>query len=241
MQAPRCALISASLQAPAEGEVSCGDSCREGRLPDGRYLLALCDGMGNGEAARLLSGRALELMERLLSAGVALDAALDSVNCAMLSHGGERFTTLDLCVLDPLRGTADFCKLGAAPSILLRGDACERIPGGRLPMGVLDEVSPVRRRCALREGDWVVMFSDGVADELREGQLAWLEALLLRARALQPAQAASLLISEAKARDGGRALDDMTALLVWVQALPVPQKSDKKTKKFTSHPSGVML
>lgn len=241
VQGPRCAFVSASLQAPAEGEAACGDCCRDGSLPDGRYLLALCDGMGNGGAARAMSARALELMERLLVAGVALDAALDSVNCAMLSHGGERFTTLDLCVLDPVRGTADFCKLGAAPSILLHGDACERIPGGRLPMGVLDEVSPVRRRCALREGDWVVMFSDGVADELKEGQLAWLEALLPRVRALQPAQAAALLIDEAKARDGGRAPDDMTALLVFVQALPVPQKSDKKTKKSTSHPSDAML
>lgn len=211
--AQRVRLESAVLQAAAEGETACGDCCQISELPDGRYLLALCDGMGNGEAAHRQSGSALEMTQRLLAAGVALDVALSSVNGALLSHGGECFTTLDLCVLDPVRGMADFCKLGAAASAVVHERETELVPGGRLPMGVLEEVTPARQRRALRPGETLVMLSDGVADELREGETRWLSEQLSSLRALPAEQAASLLIERAKARDGGCARDDMTVLV----------------------------
>ena len=65
----------------------------------------------------------------------------------------------------------------------------------------------------LREGETVVLFSDGVADDLKEGQRAWLQAQLPALRALAPQAAAEHLLSQARARDGGKALDDMTVLI----------------------------
>lgn len=213
IESPGLQPVCACAQATAEGESACGDCCRVSQLPDGRTLLALCDGMGNGEAARAQSKRALELVGRMLMAGVALDATLACVNGALLARGEDCFTTLDLCVLDPARGTADFCKLGAAASAILRVDAIEWIPGGRLPMGVVEEAAPARQRRVLREGETVVLFSDGVADDLKEGQRAWLQAQLPALRALAPQAAAEHLLSQARARDGGKALDDMTVLI----------------------------
>ena len=213
VESPGLQPVCACAQATAEGESACGDCCRITQLPDGRTLLALCDGMGNGEAARAQSERALELVGRLLMAEVELDAALASVNGALLARGEDCFTTLDLCVLDPARGTADFCKLGAAASVILRAGAIEWIPGGRLPMGIVEEAIPSRQRRVLREGETLVLLSDGVADDLKEGQRAWLQAELSALRVLEPKAAAERLLSQARARDGGKALDDMTVLI----------------------------
>lgn len=212
-------LESAVRQTACEGETACGDCCQTSELPDGRYLLALCDGMGNGEAARRQSGSALEMLQRLLAAGVALEVALSSVNGVLLSRGGESFTTLDLCVVDPERGTADFCKLGAAASALLREDRVELVPGGRLPMGVMEEVAPSRQRRLLRGKETLVMLSDGVADELREGQIAWLTGRLNALRARPVEEIAESLLDQARARDGGAARDDMTVLVARLRRL----------------------
>ena len=75
----------------------------------------------------------------------------------------------------------------------------------------VDERGTIAR--VLREGETVVLFSDGVADDLKEGQRAWLQAQLPALRALAPQAAAEHLLSQARARDGGKALDDMTVLI----------------------------
>lgn len=218
----RLAPVSAFAQATAQGESACGDCCRIDRLPDGRTLLALCDGMGNGERARAQSERALELTGRLLTAGVTLETALGSVNGVLLSREQDCFTTLDLCVLDPARGTADFCKLGAAASVILREDRVEWVPGGRLPMGMLEEVSPSMQRRVLREGETVILFSDGLSDDLKEGQAQWLAQRLPALRALTPEKAAEYLLAQACARDGGKPLDDMTVLVARLEPTCAP-------------------
>ena len=46
-----------------------GDGILSIRLKDGKYLLALSDGMGSGEEAKQSSNKALKMLENLLLSG----------------------------------------------------------------------------------------------------------------------------------------------------------------------------
>lgn len=52
----------------ANSKVS-GDSVLSIKLKDGKYLVAISDGMGSGEEARQSSNKALKMLENLLVSG----------------------------------------------------------------------------------------------------------------------------------------------------------------------------
>ena len=69
------------------------------------------------------------------------------------------------------------------------------IRGGALPVGVLDEITPVYEKLPLKDGDMLVMVSDGVLDALT---LHGAEYALERIEALNPQKLANALIAAAK-------------------------------------------
>ena len=206
--------------ARAGGDGPSGDSHIARLLPDGRLLAAISDGMGSGEAASAESARCVSLLRKFVCAGVDRDAALAAVNSLLVMRDGEEmFATADLCVVDLHSGRASFSKLGACGSVIVRTDGVERVAGGRLPMGILDQVEPAFREAALKPGDMVVMVSDGVADELREGQADWLASRAGELRGMAPARAAKAILEAALKRDAARTEhDDMTVLVFRVEA-----------------------
>ena len=60
------------------------------RLPDGRFLGALSDGMGHGLHAHMESTRTLELLRLCLQAGYTVEQTLTAVNGMMLSANQGR-------------------------------------------------------------------------------------------------------------------------------------------------------
>ena len=67
-----------------------GDAHLLRRLPDGRMLALICDGMGTGEAAREESERAARLIWRFLAAGVEPEAALKAANALLVRRWDGR-------------------------------------------------------------------------------------------------------------------------------------------------------
>ena len=61
-----------------------GDTTLQTRLEDGKYLLAISDGMGSGPDARKSSKIAIKTLERLLQSGFNNDTALKLVNTCLL-------------------------------------------------------------------------------------------------------------------------------------------------------------
>lgn len=221
LQAPALTASIGSASRPSTPGQPCGDSFFARVLPDGRLLIALSDGMGSGESAAAESRRCVSLLRKFVCAGLDRESALNAANSLLMLRSGEdMFATVDLCVVDLRTGSAAFSKLGACSSYLLREKRVIKISGGRLPLGVLDRVEAETRREELYPGDMIVMFSDGIADELRDGEIEWLEEQLPALRRLTPEQAADRLLSLSAARRSGTP-DDMTVVTARILARPI--------------------
>ena len=219
VQAPGLTAAIGEESLPAKNGAVSGDGHFAGILPDGRLLAVISDGMGSGEAAARESGKCISLLRKFVGAGIEREDALSAVNSLLVLRGGEEmFATADVCVVDLYTGAAEFSKLGACGSFILREKEIVRIPGGRLPMGILDQVEPAATKMEVHPGDMIILFSDGVADEMKAGQTEALEKELFRVRRMRPEEAAQRLIAFARERDGRKERDDMTVLAVRILA-----------------------
>ena len=194
-----------------EAGVPSGDSHMVRMLGGDRMMLALSDGMGSGEGAARESAQTIKLLWRFLSADVNRALALETVNELMLVKSGEdMFATVDLCLLDLGTGRAEFSKLAACRSLIVRGREILPIEGGRLPLGILEKVRPSVTTVQLKPGDMLLMASDGVMDAVQEE--GFLESILLENTTMSPAELAETILQRAQAAGDGRHRDDMTAI-----------------------------
>ena len=198
-----------SCRSGVAGEV-CGDSHLVRMLGSSKLLMMLSDGMGCGEAAAEESGQTLRLLWRFLEAGISRDLALETVNQQMLMRTGEDiFATLDLCVIDLNTGVAEFTKLAACRTLILRDGELLPVEGGQLPLGILERVQPTVRRVRLRAGDMLVMGSDGV---MEAGEALMIERAVMARPGCSPEQLAEQLVREAGLRRGEERCDDLTCI-----------------------------
>ena len=188
----------------------CGDSHMIRELDGDRILLMISDGMGSGEAAARESAQTLRLLSQFLAADVDRALALETVNELMLARtDSDMFATVDLCLIDLASGVAEFTKLAACRSLILRDGEVFFVEGGRLPLGILERVQPSVSRIQLRPGDLILLASDGVIDNLEPAVLT--QFLLDHSHHPPQILAADLI---AHAASAAAHPDDMTALCV---------------------------
>ncbi len=211
-QAPRYTATVGFVARAKNAAQPSGDSHLAAGLGGGRVLLMLSDGMGTGEKAARESRTAIRLIRRFLAADVEHSLAFDSVNQLLMLLGGEdMFATADLCVLDLNACTASFSKLGGCDSLIIRRGEVQRIEGGRLPMGILEGVTPAGSVVRLQPGDTLVMMTDGLYDASRDGEAAWLEDAARRLAGEAPQALCEALTRLALDRQG-EARDDITVM-----------------------------
>ena len=193
-----------------------GDAVLVKTLDGGRQMIALSDGMGHGTGAQDESRKTLELLSLCLDAGYTRKQAMTAVNGSMLSAaGGEKFATVDLCMVDLWSGEAVMNKLGACESYLIRGQRIERIEGEALPLGIIERIAPMEHSFTMAEGDMLLLMTDGISDAFPEEED--IPFILRRDRHLTPQQIADSLLREALIQYGGLPGDDMTVLCARVE------------------------
>jgi len=212
-QLRRFEVITGIAGACKHGNKVSGDAHSFEGLKDGRYMLLLCDGMGSGERAAKESGAAVSLMEDFYDAGFDDKTVLDAINkLLILSNSDETYSTMDLCMLDLISGTARFTKIGAPHSYVYNKGNIRKIDAGALPLGILDEFKPVIYDVELKSGDMIVMFTDGVSDlELSEEGVYGAIRDALRTQNAQ--EAADNILSAAIEYYGGQPKDDVTVMV----------------------------
>lgn len=152
-----------AYQIAGGGGKLCGDAYDYIKSKDGKAHFILSDGMGSGGSAAVDSSMASSLISQLISAGVSHEAALKIVNSAlMIKSGEESLATLDVASVDLYTGKADFYKAGAAPTYLIKNGKAGYVESSSLPAGILRGISFEHNATSLREGDVLVMLSDGV-------------------------------------------------------------------------------
>ena len=195
-----------------------GDSYSTMELQNGTSLLVLSDGMGSGERARRESAATVGLLEDFIESGFDKELAVRMINSVLvLKSSEESFSTLDICSVDMYTGLAEFIKIGAAETFLLRDGRVTVIRSSSLPIGMLNDVDLEVTTKQLRHDDIIVMLTDGVtdADSLTDGN--WVKNTLKSCRYSNPQDIADHLLAEAERQAGGAAKDDMTVLAarVW--------------------------
>lgn len=170
------------------------------------YFILLCDGMGTGVDARRMSGETVGLLERMLKAGLDPCGALKLLNGVELLRGDDRYTTVDLLHLNLAEGSAVLYKWGAAPSYIRQGEDMKKIGTASPPpgVGVGGEHVPERYELSLKEGELLVMTSDGAGG-------VETESVICMYHGSSPQELAALLISQQKGED------DMSAVVVSLQ------------------------
>ncbi|MBO4384758.1 MAG: SpoIIE family protein phosphatase [Clostridia bacterium] len=190
------------------GSAESGDSTLV-KTVDGCALFALSDGMGTGGEAGRESRAALTLLGDLISVGFTPDDAANAVNGLLFRTGtGDMYATLDAVFVDLSDGIARVIKHGAPPSLVMRGGRIFTLSGSSLPIGIIECAEGESRTVGLKDGDTVILMSDGVSDALG-GDIY--SAVTEAFGSPDTEKAAERLLDAAAARGGD---DDMTVLAV---------------------------
>lgn len=200
----------ARISLPEDEESVCGDETGELRMPSGKVVYAVSDGMGSGEEASRESRAAIDLLFDQYRLGVEKELIYENVNRLLIARGEkEIYATLDAASIDLTTGEAEMVKFGAPPTCLIRGGNVRTLSGEALPCGIVDEARPYIRRIRLKQRDRLVFCTDGVYDLLGKD----MEAELKKGSGQPLDRMAAALMAAAKGR-GQR--DDMTIMVVEV-------------------------
>lgn len=159
-------IISSGVQSCARGERFSGDTFSTFEDDNGLFYAVICDGMGTGTRAALVSSLAVTLLEKLIKAGFGIKAAISTVNTSLISRSGEESSvTLDLTVIDSFTGHVRFFKCGAAETTVKKNGRILNVGFSSLPLGILSCSEASCGSGTLSEGDILIMSSDGVREE----------------------------------------------------------------------------
>ena len=192
------------------GNDNSGDTHSMIKLSSGKYMMAICDGMGSGEKASKKSETSINLIENFYKAGYDDETILSCVNKLLNLTSENVFSALDVSVIDLKNGEVDFIKQGATVGYIKNGEEVSKIESNSLPLGILDEISPRVTKTVLTPDDFVVMMSDGIVDALGEENL---EEYLKYMPSKSPQEVADCILNKAKLTQKNYPNDDMTVLV----------------------------
>ncbi|MFC0216114.1 stage II sporulation protein E [Paenibacillus chartarius] len=198
------------------GDLLSGDSFSTVELGNGKFAVALSDGMGNGERARAESQAALSILQQLLQSGMDERLAIKSVNSVlMLRSTDEVFATVDLALIDQYNAKTTFLKIGSTPSFIKRGDEVLVISANNLPVGIVQDLDVDLVTLQLQPGDTLVMMTDGIYDApgIAVNKEMWMKRMVLEIDAESPQDYADMLLERIVRYQQGDIMDDMTVVV----------------------------
>ena len=193
------------------GNDTSGDCHSVIRLNHDRYMLALCDGMGSGVEAGRVSALTLGLIESFYKVGFDNDTILESANKLLTITNNDRYSTLDICLINLESETADFIKVGSPFGLIKRENDVEVVSGGALPIGALENVKPFIFKTALSTKDLVIMATDGVTDAFKTEEE--FKEFVSKLACVNPQTVAETILNKALELNSMSAKDDMTILV----------------------------
>jgi serine phosphatase RsbU (regulator of sigma subunit) len=181
-----------------------------------RLGILLGDVAGKGIAASLVSTSICHLA-RWLQPMENPEGFLGRLNRHLVDQlPDDQFATAVFIVLDPEAEQAEAYSAGHPPILCLTGDIPQRAPRSNLLLGLLPDVQYFAQRFSFRQGDTLVLYSDGFIEARSPVGTALgvegLETLARRHAALPPEELSSRLVAET--RQSGEVTDDLTLVVV---------------------------
>jgi len=211
-------VLTGVATAVKETERISGDNYAFFEAGAGNMTCVLSDGMGSGEKACRDSTMVVELIERFLEAGFQSETAVRMINSALLSREESRnMSTLDLCSVDLYTGECRFVKVGSACSYIKRQHLVDRISAGNLPMGIFQKPDMEIVGRTLMDGDYIILFSDGIPDALSQGiGEEMLAEVIGSCHLVNPSEIAGHILNFCIHQCKGHIRDDMTVLVIGI-------------------------
>jgi serine phosphatase RsbU (regulator of sigma subunit) len=210
--------LGAAYESSARVEVG-GDVYDFMELPDGRLAVALGDVTGHGIEAAADMAMAKFVFRSLAREHADPSDFLQFANDVVVGEiAPGKFITMVYVVIDPRTGDVAVAGAGhPAPRVVSAGGAVTSLDAHGLVLGVElgQEYEDVHGR--LERGDAVVLYTDGVIEARREGELYGLERLdrVLGERvSLPPAQLAQAVLADCRAFARGELADDCAVVVV---------------------------
>ena len=199
-----------------EGETVSGDSSIQIALDDGKYLIAISDGMGSGPNARKSSQIAIKMLGRLLANGFDKETSIELINNTISANiKDETFATLDIMIIDLYAGNIEYIKNGAAPTFVKNNKNVDIIKNVALPAGILNNIDLIVYDRDVDNNDIILMCSDGIIDSNSEykNKELWVKNLLENIETANAQKIADIILKESIDNYYGKAKDDMTVIV----------------------------
>lgn len=194
-----------------------GDSNLQLKLDDGKYLLAISDGMGSGLNARETSSTVLKFLKSFLVAGFEKEKTLELINSSLnLDVNEEMYASLDLAIFDLYEGNLYSIKNGANSTYIKNKKNIKILNSTEMPLGIVNKITSKEECTKLNDNDIIVFSSDGVMETKEIIKNDWLEEFLKNASTNNVQKLADLILAEAIENNYGVVEDDMTVIVVKV-------------------------
>lgn len=140
-----------------------GDAHAVFPLHPGLMAVILSDGMGNDVEAHRESRRVMQFMRECLNKKMDPETTMHTLHYMMsLQNDNDSYATVDLALIDLQKGELWSWKAGSMSTYLIRGNEMRKIESKHVPFGFLPTFSIEARKMDLKDGDVLVMLSDGV-------------------------------------------------------------------------------
>lgn len=206
--------VTTAIETSAMDNLS-GDNYTNLEFDNGKYLIALSDGMGTGIKAHKESNATIELLEKFMEAGFDKSIALKMINSVLLLKSNEEtFSTLDLGVIDLCSGVCEFVKIGGATIFIKKDDCVDVIKSTSLPVGFLNKLDMEVYNVRLNHGDTIIMVTDGVIDSGQDSKEKeqWLKDIICNIDSNNPKYISEYLLDTIRGH-AEDIKDDMTILV----------------------------
>lgn len=205
--------VGSSKISKEDSEAS-GDCNLQMRLDDGKYILAISDGMGTGAKARENSKLVITRLKKLLQGGFEKEQSINLINSALsLKTKEDEFATLDMCVLDLYDGNLSFVKNGACNTYIKNKKNISIIKSEEMPIGTGLEVNLKEKIVPVSDGDIIVICSDGLVDSKEDFKKDWVEEFLKNISTNNVQKISDMILAEAIDNNYGVAADDITVIV----------------------------
>lgn len=222
-------LVQSIPQLPGLGVYAFQEQCREvggdlydvALLPDGRMLFMVADVSGKGLGAALLMSNILASFRVLYpESDFALCNAVCRVSKQLFANSTpDNFATLFIGIIDAESGSISYVNAGHNPPLLVRKDgSIETLEPTGTVIGAFNLDTWTESDIDLREGDKLIVFTDGVTEaQGKDSQYSEqrLEQLVIRCREMSTEELAGSLMDDIEkfVEDTPRS-DDITMLIL---------------------------
>lgn len=140
-----------------------GDAYAVFPLHPGLLAVILSDGMGNDIEAHRESRRVMQFMRECLNKKMDPETTMHTLHYMMsLQDDTDSYATVDLALIDLQKGELWSWKAGSMSTYLIRGSEMRKIESKHVPFGFLPTFTIEARKVDIKDGDILLMLSDGV-------------------------------------------------------------------------------